>query len=79
MVGSECERGERDDCCACRRQLCVWKAVAGGRQLCGDVLTCSCMNRETIVSVRISCVSGIAINIFFTHESQLLQKIVILS
>ena len=36
MIGSECGRSESDDCeCwACRRQLCVWKEVAGA---CGRV------------------------------------------
>ena len=46
MVGSECGRGERDGCCACRRQLCVRKAVAGGRQECGGehyLEMCSCV------------------------------------
>ena len=37
-----------------------------------------CDYGETIVSVRISCVSGIAIKIF-THEAQLLWKIMVLS
>ena len=74
MVGSECGSGERDGCCACRRQLFVWKAVAGGRQECGGSIIWRCVDmqlcdyRETIVSVRISCDSGIAIKIF-THES----------
>ena len=70
MVGSECgEEREMVVVHVYRRQLCVRKAVAGGRQECGGehyLEMCSCV--ITIVSVRISCDSGIAIKIF-THES----------
>ena len=74
MVGSECGE-EREmvvvhvgDSCVCGRQ-----SQEGGRSVvvsiiwrCVDMQLCD--YRETIVSVRISCDSGIAIKIF-THES----------
>ena len=73
MVGSECGEvremvvvHERDSC-VCERQ-----SQEGGRSVVSIIWKCVdmqlCDYRETIVSVRISCDSGIAIKIF-THES----------
>ena len=58
----------RDGCCVCC--VCGRQSQEGGRSVVVRIIW-RCVDsdyRETIVSVRISCDSGIAIKIF-THES----------